>query len=240
MTQEAVAAVEGAFAAGATEVLVADSHGNGENLLIEMLPATVRLVRAWPRKLGMMGGIDASFDAAVFIGYHSSTSNKEGVRAHTFSSARLTRVALNGKEMSEGSWNAAVAGYFGVPVVFVSGDDAAVAEVRSLVGPLEAVETKKALGFHSAITLTPEASAARIRDGVKAALSRRSAFKPYVLPGPLALEISFKNYLPAQVLTFLRGVERPDSHSIRYRVTDILEASDFLQFLTHYSLSLEP
>jgi len=96
MTDEAVAAVKGAKAAGATEVVVADSHGNGENLLIENFPADVQIVRSWPRHGSMMAGLDGSFAAAVFVGYHASTTNSEGVRAHTISSARFTRVALNG------------------------------------------------------------------------------------------------------------------------------------------------
>src|SRR5690606_6458427 len=120
--------------AGATEVVVADSHGNGENLLIEQFPPDVRIVRSWPRALGMMAGIDETVDAAIFIGYHASTNNAAGVRAHTFSSATLTRVALNGVEMTEGSWNAAIAGHFNVPVVMMSGDDAAIAEVRQVIG----------------------------------------------------------------------------------------------------------
>jgi D-aminopeptidase len=143
MTQEAVAAVEGAKAAGATHIVVADAHGNAQNLLIEMFPPDVKLVRSFPRRLGMMGGIDNTFDAAIFIGYHASTNNREGVRAHTFSSARLTRVAINGQEMTEGSWNAAIAGHFNVPVVFLSGDNAAIDEVRSLIGPLKLSKPRK-------------------------------------------------------------------------------------------------
>ena len=126
MTREALAAVNAAKEAGATEILVSDSHGNGENLLIEMFPADVRIIRSWPRRLQMMAGIDETFDAAMFIGYHASTNNVRGVRAHTFSSARLTRVALNEKEVTEGAWNAAIAGHFKVPVVMISGDDAAI------------------------------------------------------------------------------------------------------------------
>jgi D-amino peptidase len=140
MTREAVAAVTAAKEAGATEIVVADAHGNGENLLIEQFPADVKIVRSWPRPLSMMGGVDASFDAAIFIGYHASTTSLTGVRAHTFSSATLTRVALNGVDMTEGSWNAAIAGHFNVPIVMISGDDAAVAEVRKVVGDLEGAE----------------------------------------------------------------------------------------------------
>ena len=85
LTNEVNSAIEAAKEAGATEILVSDSHGNGENLLIENLPEDIQLVRSWPRPLGMMQGIDESFDAAIFIGYHSSTTNVAGVRAHTFS-----------------------------------------------------------------------------------------------------------------------------------------------------------
>jgi D-amino peptidase len=240
MTQEAVAAVEGAKAAGATHIVVADAHGNAQNLLIEMFPPDVKLVRSFPRRLGMMGGIDNTFDAAMFIGYHASTNNREGVRAHTFSSARLTRVAINGQEMTEGSWNAAVAGHFNVPVVFLSGDNAAIDEVRSLIGPIEAVETKKALGFHSTITKTPEAAVAEIRAGVQKALQNRARNKPYRMEGPLSLEIGFKHYRPVEMLAYLKGVERPDSHRIRYRVADMIEAADFVEFITEYNVALEP
>jgi D-amino peptidase len=240
MTKEALAAVMAAKEAGATEIVVADSHGNGQNLLIEQFPPDVRIVRSWPRPLGMMGGLDASFDAALFVGYHSSTDNPQGVRAHTFSSARLHSVKLNGQVASEGSFNAAVAGHFGVPVVFVSGDDAAVAEVRAQLGDVEAVETKRHLGFHAAETLTPAAACARIAEGVKRALARRAGFKPFRVATPVTLDVTFKNYRPAEVAAYLRGIQRVDAHTIRFVGQDMLEVSAFQVFLTNYSLELEP
>jgi D-amino peptidase len=111
MTRETLSAVQAAKQAGATEILVADSHGNMENLLIDMFPPDVRLIRGSPRRLTMMAGIDRTCDAVIFIGYHASTNNLRGVRAHTFSSARLTRVALNGTVVTEGAFNAAIAGH---------------------------------------------------------------------------------------------------------------------------------
>src|SRR5215510_12213355 len=108
MTQEVNAAIEGAVAAGATEIVVSDSHGNGQNLLIEKLPKNVLLVRSWPRPLEMMEGIDSSFAGAIFIGYHSATSSMAGVRAHTISSARFADVKLNNSSVSEAALNAAV------------------------------------------------------------------------------------------------------------------------------------
>jgi D-amino peptidase len=240
MTREALAAVNAAKEAGASTILVSDSHGNGENLLIELFPPDVRIIRSWPRRLGMMAGIDSSFDAAIFIGYHASTNNLRGVRAHTFSSARLTRVALNGVEVTEGAWNAAIAGHFGVPVVMISGDDAAIEEVRNLVGNIEAAEVKRSLSFHSANTLTPEASYALIGRTVKAALGRLKVFKPYVLKTPITLDVSFKAYRPAEMLAFLPFVQRTDAHSIRFIGKNMVEVSDFMNFITGYSISLEP
>jgi D-amino peptidase len=240
MTREALAAVNAAKEAGATEILVSDSHGNGENLLIELFPPDVRIIRSWPRHLSMMAGIDESFDAVLFIGYHASTNNPAGVRAHTFSSARLTRVALNGTVVTEGAWNAAIAGQFNVPAVMMSGDDAAIAEVRSLVGNIEGAETKKNLGFHSASTLTPQASYELISQKVKAALGRLKDFKPYKMQAPVTVDVSFKSYTQAELLAYLPGFERTDSHSIRFRAKNMAEASDIMEFITSYGNSLEP
>src|SRR5262249_59287334 len=103
-------------------ILVCDSHGNGQSLLIDKVPDDVRLVRGFPRPLEMMQGIDETFAAAVFIGYHASEWTPNAVRGHTISSARLLGIRLNGTEVSEGMFNAALAGHFGVPVAFVSGD----------------------------------------------------------------------------------------------------------------------
>lgn len=240
MTREALAAVEGATAAGANEIVVADAHGNAENLLIEQFPPNVRVVRGFPRRLGMMGGIDSTFDASIFIGYHASTSNRAGVRAHTFSSAQLTRVTLNGKEVTEGAWNAAIAGHFGVPVVFVSGDEAAVEEVRAAIGPIGAFATKKPLSFHSAETLLPAVSQNGIRDGVRAALSKRAEFKPFKASYPASVEISFKHYRPVELLGYLKQFERISSHTIRYSARDMVEAAEIEGFITGYQISLEP
>ena len=240
MTREAVAAVTAAKAAGATDIIVADAHGNGENLLIELFPPDVRIIRSWPRLLGMVAGVDQQVDAVMFIGYHASTNNVKGVRAHTFSSASLTRVALNGVNVSEGSWAAAIAGHFNAPVIMISGDDAAIAEVRSAVGNIEAAETKKTLGFHSAMTLTPQASYDLIAARVKAAMARRGEFKPYKVTTPVTVDVTFKNYTPAEMLAYLPGFERTDAHSIRFRAKDMVEAESIRTFITTYQIGMTP
>lgn len=240
MTQEVNAAVEAASEAGATEIVISDSHGNGQNLLIERLPKNVLLVRSWPRPLMMMQGIDESFDGAIFIGYHASTTNPQGVRAHTISSARLTDVRLNGSSQSEAGINAAIAGHYNVPVIMISGDDAIVKEATALLGNIEGAVVKTAYGFHSAQTLMPDAAYDLIRQKVKKAVGRIKEFKPYKLNTPIQLEVRFKNYRPAEVLSYLPIVERTDSHTIRYAAKNMIEVSKFLEFIVTYEPSLEP
>lgn len=240
MTQEVNAAIEAAFDAGATEVVVSDSHGNGQNLLIEKLPKNITLIRSWPRPLMMMQGIDETFDGVIFIGYHTGTTNPQGVRAHTISSARLADVQLQGQSVSEAGINAAIAGHFNVPVIMVSGDDALVKETTALLGNVEGAVVKWASGFHSARTLMPEASYQLIREKVKRAIGRIKDFKPYKLKAPIRLDVRFKNYRPSEVLSYLSIVERTDAHSIRFTGKDIIEVSKFLEFIMTYEPALEP
>lgn len=240
MTDEVNACIEAAREAGATEILVSDSHGNGQNLLIERLPDDVMVVRSWPRPLGMMEGIDDSFDAVIFIGYHSSTDNSRGVRAHTMSSANVTGLHINGMSMSEGSINAAIAGHFGVPVVMISGDDVAIAETTEIVGDMEGAVVKYARGFHSAQTLTPAAAQQVIRERTIAALERLDEFEPYVLKGPLTVDLGLKHYRPVELLAYLPIIERLNSHTVRYVADDILEVSNFLRVALGYQVDLQP
>ena len=188
----------------------------------------------------MMAGLDSSFRAAIFIGYHASTTNPTGVRAHTFSSAHYARVALNGNAVTEAEFNAAYAGAKGVPVIFASGDDAAVAEIKSRLGNIEIIETKKSLSFHSAETLTPAASCDKIFAGVKTAMGRLHDFRPYVIKTPVTFEITFKNYMPAEVLSYLRIIQRVDSHTIRFVGKDMDEGEDFEEFVSNYGADLTP
>ena len=240
MTQEVNAAIEAAFEAGATEIVVSDSHGNGQNLLIEKLPQNITLVRAFPRPLMMMQGIDETFAGVIFLGYHSGTTNTQGVRAHTMSSARLADMRLKNISLSEGGINAAIAGHFNVPVLMVSGDDAAVKELTALLGDVEGAVVKWSSGFHSARTLMPEAAYGLIREKVKKAIGRMKDFKPYKLAPPIQLDVRFKSYRPSEVLSYLSIVERTDAHSIRFVGKDMIEVSKFIEFILTYEPALEP
>ena len=236
MTAEAKAAIEGARAAGATSFVVADSHGNAQSLLIDQLPEDVRIVRGFPRPLSMMQGIDATFGAAIFIGYHASEMTVDAVRGHTLSSAKLLGVTLNGTEVSEGLFNAAIAAHYGVPVVFVSGDRKAVEQMQSGIAGIAGAIVKEALGYHSAATVTPARGQAMIRDGVRTALSRRIAIQPYSLKTPIDLEIGFKLTLDAERAAYVPGLSRSGAHTVRGTFPDIIQVVRLIQVLT----SLEP
>ncbi|MGH9349061.1 MAG: M55 family metallopeptidase [Vicinamibacterales bacterium] len=236
MTGEARAAIERAKAAGATELVIADSHGNMQNLLIDQLPEEVRIVRGSPRPLSMMQGIDGTFAGAIFIGYHASEYGTSAVRGHTMSSARLLHVKLNGVEVGEGVWNAAIAGSFGVPVLFISGDRAAVEQFRHTVTTAEGVVVKEGLGYHAAVTTTPARGQRLIREGVERAIRRIGEMKPYVVRTPLDLEVGFKLTLDAERISYIPGLRRVDAHAVAGSLPDMTSAAKLLQIMSSLAL----
>ncbi len=240
MTAEVSTVIETAFASGVTEIVVSDSHGNGQNLLIEKFPKKVSVVRSWPRPLMMMEGIDESFAGAILLGYHTSTHNEHGVRAHTLSSARLADVRINDKQVGEGEISAAIAGHFGVPIIMVSGDDQLVKELQGTLGNVEGAVVKWAVGFHSARTLTPAEANDVLRATTQRALGRIKSFKPYKVATPVRFDIRFKSYRQADMLSFLPIVERLDSHTIRYTAKDMPTASKFVEFAVTYEADMDP
>ncbi len=234
MTEEVNAAIQGALDAGATEIVVADSHADGQNLDVELLNPIAKLIRSWPRPLLMMQGVEENTDAVVFIGYHASEGAEDGVLSHTMSSSRIYEVKLNGVAVPEAGFNAAIAGHFGAPVVFLSGDQTILAEARKLLGPIEGVEVKHALGRYSAETLHPKVVQEKIRGGVASALHRLNDFKPYRLTSPIKLQIAFKSPANAEILSMLPGVERTDAHTIVFTARDMVGASKFLVVVMDY------
>jgi D-amino peptidase len=233
-TGEVNAAIQGARDAGATDFVVCDSHGNAQNLLIDELPDDVRIVRGFPRPLEMMQGIDDTFDAVLFIGYHASEWSVDAVRSHTMSSAKLLGIKLNGQEVMEAVFNAAIAGHFGVPVVFMSGDRVAVTQVQKTLPSVEGVVLKEPYGFHSAMTVTPAKARQLIREGVTRAL-RKAAPAPFRLKTPIDLEVGFKLTPDAEKAAYVPGLSRVDAHTVRGTFADILQISRLMQILTGLS-----
>ena len=187
MTDEANAAIAGAFAAGATEVLVNDSHGDFRNLLPDLLDARAQAVLGKPRYLSMMAGVEGA-DAVCMVGYHSRAQGR-GILAHTINSFAFARVRFNGVELGEAGIYGALAGEYGVPVVMASGDDVFIEEHRPLLPHVVFVQTKRAGGNTSGTSLSPAAACDAIRAGVIEGLRARAAATPFVLPTPVAVRV---------------------------------------------------
>jgi D-amino peptidase len=232
MTDAVLVACEAAREAGAQEIVVSDSHGNGQNIRYERMPAGVQLVRSWPRPLGMVSGIDVGhFDGALLLGYHAGGSNPGGTLSHTLSGEFFHEVRINGVVASEAAISAAIAGHFGVPVLLVAGDDVAVQEACEQLGDIATATLKHSQGWQSARTLAPLDAQASLRAGVNDAMSRIGRAKPFVIGKPCTLEIRLRTRFVAEWLSYLDGVDRTDAYSIRYQGADIAAISRFLTFV---------
>ncbi len=237
MTNELLAVIEGAQRGGASEIVVSDSHGNGQSLLIDRLPCGVSLVRGWPRPLLMMQGIEAGrFDAAILMGYHPGAASTGGGLSHTLSTRGITSLRLNGTEASEAMLSAVTAGYFDVPVVMASGDDVFVKEVSASISSCLTVTTKFSTGTFSARSLAPIDSLSRLRataaKSVEAAATRRP--DPVRLGGPIEVEISLKHRLVAELLEYLDLFTRTGAFGIRFTARDVLQLNKLLAFMLFY------
>ena len=191
MTLETNAAIEGAVAVGATEVVVRDGHGAKTNILPDLLHKKAKLLRgSTQRPENMMLGIDGTFDAMLFIGYHAKAGTEEGILAHT-SSGNVIDLSINGVSLPEAGYNALIAGLHDVPVVFLAGDNWICQQAKDLFGEVATVETK--IGMRtSELGLHPEVARDKIRTEVIKALRDLSRFKPYKLQPPYTMVLKVK------------------------------------------------
>src|SRR5439155_3205018 len=233
MTGEVNAAIQGVRGRGPAEIVVCDSHGNGQSLLIDNVPEDVRIVRGFPRPLEMMQGLDDSFAAVLFIGYHASEWTADAVRGHTISSARLLGVRLNGMEVSEGIYNAALAGHFGVPVGLISGDRLAVAQLQKIVPAAEGVIVKEPYGYHSALTVTPARGQGLIGNAASRMVDKLGSLQPYRVRAPIDLEVGFKLTLDAERAAYVPGLTRSDAHSVKGTFPDMIQITKLLQVIAN-------
>ena len=217
MAGETNAAVDGAFRAGATEVLVRDSHGSKQNLLPGDLDPRARLLRGQavgPKN--MMEGIDNTFDAVVFVGYHAKAGTPNAILEHT-STGNVVDMSINGVSLPEAGYNAMVAGLFNVPAVFISGDQAVVTQVRELLGSIQGVAVKEEIGDAS-IGMSPKQAQEEIRKGVELAVRDRSKFKAYKVQGPYTMVLKVKQERP-----LYPGAQRIREGEFTFSSADLLE-----------------
>lgn len=220
MTLETNAAIEGALKAGASEIVVRDGHGAKTNILPDLLHKKAKLLRGvTTRPENMMLGIDETFDAVLFIGYHAKAGTKEGVLAHT-SSGNVIDLSINGVSLPEAGYNALIAGLHDVPVVFIAGDNWICQQAKELFGEIVTVETK--LGMRTAeLGLHPEVVKEKIRTEVSAALRDLSRFKPYKMKPPYTMVLKVKKERKPYP-----GAEKTGAGEFTYTSSDFLEVMD--------------
>jgi len=235
MTQEVGATAEAAFAAGYEEVIAADGHGNAHNIDPEGLPENVRLVRSWPRPLLQMQGIDdPDVQACAFVGYHAGPTSPSSVLAHSYSGAAYRWLRLNGALCSEGYLNAALAGEFGKPVVFISGDEQTVEDAQRYAPEALGFVSKHAFGWRAQMSLPPAQVARLLREAATRALQRPRP-KPFVVPGPFCLELEMTSQTAAEMLAYLPGVERRGAYGVTVTFERIAAVMRFVSFAMHYA-----
>lgn len=229
MSLEASAAAEGAFAAGATEVWVRDAHGSARNILPDLLDKRALLLRDWsggPKV--MMEGLDGTFDAAVFIGYHAKAGTPDATIEHT-SSGMVTDISINGVSLPEAGYNALMAGLYGVPVVFVAGDKAVCDQVKKLFGEVETVAVKEGIG-NAALCLHPQAAQDKIRAGVEKAVRERTRFKPYKMMPPYTMVLKLKDEKFVNSGRYYPGAVRTGDWELTFRSEDFMEVMKAFSF----------
>lgn len=219
MTEEANAAIRGAFDAGADEVVVNDSHGTMDNLLLDRVDPRARLIFGTPRPSCMVQGIAAGDALAVFVGYHSAAGTA-GVLAHTFSS-NFTELRVNDEPISEAQINGLYAASLGVPVGVVRGDDQICSLSRAAFPGVVTAEVKRALGFAAADSLSPMAACERIELATAQAVARSGDLVAGTVPAQLCLTADFSTPLGADLAATVPGSRRLSGRCLARDVADV-------------------
>jgi D-amino peptidase len=232
MAEDVNAVLKGLWAAGAAEIVVNDSHGGMRNILADMLDPKASLISGTPKPLSMMEGLDRTFDAVVFVGYHAKAGTAQASLDHTISSSTVYAIRVNGRELPELGLNAAIAGYFKVPVILLTGDGETCVQAKAILGSeLETVSVKEAIGRTAARMRPRESVLKELSEGAAKALKALPQSKPFILPPPLHFELEFHNSGQAELPLLVPGVRRAGGRSVTFMSNDYIEGFKLLRAL---------
>ena len=232
MTDEVNAVVAAAFAGGATEVLVNDSHGDMQNLLHTELDPRVTYVQGAIKPVGMVEGLDSTFHAAIFLGYHARAGTTRGFLAHT-GSGIVKGLWLNDVEAGEGELNAAYAGSLGVPVIVAAGDSAFAAQFSENVKATTVV-TKTAVTPQSARLRHPDRVREELAAAVRGRLSDLSVARPWNIGSPVHVRLRFADPTRPQILEAIPGVRQVDGYTVEFTAPDMVEAYRLIRLMYRF------
>jgi D-amino peptidase len=224
MAEDVNAVVAGLLEAGAGQIVVNDSHGSMRNILADQINPKVTLISGSPKPLSMMQGIDASFEACLFIGYHAQAGTGAATLDHTISGGTVRSVKINGLELPELGINAAIAGAYNVPVIMLSGDEETCSQAKALLGQgVVTVAVKKAVGRYAAELLPLEEARKNLAQGAREALANKAKVKPFRLDSPCRFELEFLNSGQAEMPSLLPQVKRTGARSVAFSTADYIE-----------------
>ncbi len=224
MAEDVNAVVGGLFDAGATEVVVNDSHGSMRNIVADQLNPRASLISGTPKPLSMMQGIDATYDAAVFVGYHSRAGTAPAILDHTISGGTIRSIRINGQELPELGINGAIAGYYKVPVILLTGDTETCSQAKTVLGAnVVTAAVKEATGRLAARMFPAEEARQRLREAAREAIAKRASIQPFRINGPYTFDIEFHNSGQAEMPLMLPGVKRTSPRSVSFTATDYIE-----------------
>jgi D-amino peptidase len=226
MTADVNAAVEGAAAAGATEIVVNDSHWGMNNILPEELDGRADLVRGFHKPLCMMHGVDDDIDTVLCVGYHAMVGHSDGVANETMIGREMIEIRMNGRPVGELDINATIAAHYGKAISLVTGDDAFVAEAKAALGDVESSITKFAVDRWTARCVGLDRSRASIRDAAERAVRRaaKGDFKPLKVKTPITYEVEFTSTSEALMGALVPGAERTSHRIVTFKGDDALAA----------------
>lgn len=246
MTEEANAAIRGAYDGGASEVLVNDSHGHFRNLIPDLLDSRAKVVQGKPRYLGMMSGLEQGCEGVLMVGYHSRAQGR-GVLAHTINSFAFARILLNDRELGEAGLYGALAGELGVPVLMGSGDDVFVLENTPIFPSAVWAQTKIAYGHSSGVSLSPEESRLLIADCAQRAVvgfvgsapsGSLARPQPFVLGTPVSCRLTTQGPAIADLFCTLPMINRLDGVNIEFSTSSVQETIRLLNSLSAMSFMM--
>lgn len=220
MTAETNAAVAGARRAGATRIVVNDSHGDMRNFFLDELDDGVEVISGSDKPFSMGAGLDPSFEVAFFVGYHASVGSGQAIMDHTYGGRTIYALRINGTPQSEATLNAALAGTFGVRTALITGDRTTVEEAGAALPGIEGVIVKEALGRQAARSLHPIEACRRIEAGAYRAYQAREQRPLYQPSGPFTLEIDWMHAGMADFCVQIPGVQRAGGRTVRYESAD--------------------
>ncbi len=237
LIDETNAVIDGALEAGATEIVVNDSHSVMRNIPPAELHGRATYISGKHKPLYMMEGLNSSFDAIFFVGYHGSIGASHAILSHSYNPRAIWEVKINGRVVGETALNALVAAHYGVPIVLVTGDQVTAREAREVLPDVECVVVKESITRTAAANLHPQVACEKLREGATRALQGLAIQKAPAFASPVRVEVTFLTADMAESATWLRGVEPAagQSRSVTFEDTDTLAL--FRTFVTMIQLT---